>query len=115
MRRDRQRIEDILEALDSVARMTSGTTEAEFLSDERSRYAVAQRLIVVGEAAARITSEVRQKYASIPWSDIIALRNILVHEYFGIDWRLVWQTATSEAAGLRKKISEINAQEFGGD
>ena len=76
MRRDRQRLDDILEALDSLARIIHGGDEAEFLRDEIVRYAVVQRLTVVGEAAAGVSSELRQRHAAIPWTDIVAFRNV---------------------------------------
>jgi uncharacterized protein with HEPN domain len=79
MRRDNQRLQDIFEALDSVAKMIAGRTDREFLDDEVLRYAVAQRLTVFGEAAARLSSEISERNPSIPWADIIGFRNILVH------------------------------------
>lgn len=112
MRRDEQRLHDILEALDSVAKMIDGRTEAGFLGDETQCYAVAQRLTVVGEAAARLSPELKQRYPSIPWADIVGFRNILVHEYFGIHWPLVWQTASDHAPRLRVQIAEILQAEF---
>ena len=92
MRRDQQRLIDILEALDWITKSIADRTEAEFVGDETLCFAVAQRLTVIGEAVARLTPELKAKYASIPWTDIVGLRNILVHEYFGIHWPLVWQT-----------------------
>jgi uncharacterized protein with HEPN domain len=88
MRRDHHRLQDILDALDSVAKMIDGRTEQEFLNEEVLRYAVAQRLTVAGEAAARLTPELTARNPSIPWADIIGFRNILVHQYFGIYWPL---------------------------
>jgi uncharacterized protein with HEPN domain len=102
----------MLEALDSVAKMTGGRTEAEFLGDETLRYAVAHRLTVVGEAAAKLSPELRERHPSVPWADIVGLRNILVHEYFGIHWPLVWQTATDHAPLLRAQIAEVLRAEF---
>jgi uncharacterized protein with HEPN domain len=107
MRRDDQRLQDILEALDSVAKMIAGRTEREFLDDEVLRYAVAQRLTVVGEAAGRLSPEISERNPSIPWADIVGFRNILVHQYFGIYWPLVWQTAKDHAPALRAQIAEI--------
>lgn len=107
MRRDHQRLHDILEALDSVAKMIGGRTEAEFLGNETLCYAIAHRLTVVGEAAGRLSPEVRERNPSVPWADIVGLRNILVHEYFGIHWPLVWQTAVDHAPVLRARIAEI--------
>src|SRR5216684_324140 len=107
MRRDRQRLNDMLEALDWIAKAISGRTEAEFLADETLCYAVAHRLTVIGEAVARLTPEITALHNSVPWPDIVGLRNILVHEYFGIHWPLVWQTAVDHAPGLRVQVAMI--------
>lgn len=107
MRRDRQRLSDILEALDWIAKATSGRTEAEFLADEILCYAVAQKLTIIGEAVARLSLEITARHHSVPWPDIVGLRNILVHEYFGVYWPLVWQTAVDHAPVLRVEIAEI--------
>jgi len=90
MRRDRQRLQDILEALTSVMVMLGQKTQDEFLNDEILRYAVAHKLTVVGEAVSRLGPEVGSAHTSVPWPDIVGLRNILVHEYFGIYWPLVY-------------------------
>lgn len=81
-----------MEALDWIAHAVCGRTEAGFLADETLCYALAQRLTTVGEAVARLSPELKAQYGSVPWEDIVALRNTLVHEYFGIYWPLVWQT-----------------------
>jgi uncharacterized protein with HEPN domain len=86
MRRDDQRLNDILEALDWISRAVIGKTEADFVADDTLCYAVARRLITVGEAVARLSFEIRARDASVPWQDIVGLRDILVHEYFGIHW-----------------------------
>jgi uncharacterized protein with HEPN domain len=112
MLRDHVRLRDILEALDSVPRILGGLTEAEFLADETVCYAIAQRLAVVGEAAARLSPDLRERFQTVPWADIVAFRNILVHEYFGIHWPIVWLTANVQAPELRRQIAEILRAEF---
>jgi uncharacterized protein with HEPN domain len=107
MRRDQQRLNDILEALDWIAKAITGRTEAEFIVDETLCYAVAQRLTIIGEAVARLTPEITARHNSVPWPDIVGLRNILVHEYFGIYWPLVWQTAVDHAPVLRVQVAAI--------
>jgi uncharacterized protein with HEPN domain len=87
--------------------MIDGRTEAKFLSDSTLCYAVAHRLTAVGEAAGRISQELTNKNSSVPWPDIVGLRNILVHQYFGIHWPLVWKTASDDAPVLRSRIAEI--------
>jgi uncharacterized protein with HEPN domain len=107
MRRDQQRLNDIMEALDWIAKAVAGRTEAVFLADETLCYAVAQRLTIVGEAVARLSPELRGRHNAVPWPDIVGLRNILVHEYFGIYWPLVWQTAVDHAPVLREQVEKI--------
>ena len=107
MRRDQQRLNDIQEALDWIAKAIAGLTEAEFVGDDTLCYAVAQKLTIIGEAVARLSSETTTRYHSVPWPDIVGLRNILVHEYFGIYWPLVWQTAVDHAPVLREQVAEI--------
>ena len=111
MRRDRQRLHDILEALDWVARVIAKKTEAGFLADETLCYAAAQKLTIVGEAVAKLSPGLKAAHAAVPWPDIVAFRNILVHEYFGIHWPLVWQTACDYGPVLRGQIADILASE----
>jgi uncharacterized protein with HEPN domain len=111
MRRDEQRLTDILEALEWINRAVSGRTEAEFVADETLYYAIAQRLTTVGEAAARLSPEIKLRHPTVPWLDIVGLRNILVHEYFGIHWPLVWQTAVDHAPILRSQIEAIGREQ----
>jgi len=107
MRRDQQRLVDILEALDWIAKAIARKTENEFIADETLCYAVAQKLTIVGEAVARLDPELKARHESVPWPDIVGLRNILVHEYFGIWWPLVWQTAADHAPILRAQVRAI--------
>lgn len=111
MRRDEQRLADIVEALDWIAHAIQGKSEATFLVDETLCYAIAQRLTVVGEAAGRLSAELTAKYPGVPWADIVGLRNILVHEYFGIHWPLVWQTAVDACPALLAQIQKILADD----
>ena len=112
MRRDPQRRNDILAALDWIAKAVSGRTEADFLADETLCYAVAQKLTIIGEAVARLSPEITRRHNSAPWPDIVGLRNILVHEYFGIYWPFVWQTAVDHAPLLREQVAQILSVEF---
>lgn len=112
MRRDDQRLTDIVDALDWIAKVIADKTVQDFLADETLCYAVAQRFPTVGEAIGRLGPEIKARDSSVPWQDIIGLRNILVHEYFGIHWPLVWQTAVDDAPELREKIVAIRDDVF---
>ena len=112
MRRDRERILDILEALDSLAQSLQGCEEAEFLSNDLIYSSSAHKLTIVGEAAARMSAEVRDRYPQIEWRNVIGLRNMLVHEYFGVDRPMVWEVAITEAPHLRDQIAALLLAEF---
>lgn len=111
MRRDRERLSDILEALDSLEQIIAGTTEPEFLASDLHYYAVAQLLTVAGEAASRVSSELKEKFPSVEWRTIVGLRNVLVHQYFGVYRPMVWELAANDARTLRRQIAAILATE----
>jgi len=71
------------------------------------RSAVVHQLTVIGEAVARLSPEVKDPHPEIPWTDIKGLRNIVVHNYFGIDWAEVWSAATNDVPVLRSQLIEI--------
>jgi len=62
---------------------------------------------VIGEACANLSHEFRQQHSGIPWGHIIAMRNILVHQYFGIDWQEVWDTVLTDLPQLEAEIRSI--------
>ena len=105
---------DIMTAADAIGRFLASSTPNAFGSDELRQSAVLQKLIVIGEAAARLPTEFRQRHAEIEWSDIVAFRNFAVHEYFAVSWDIVWVTATQDVPDLRQKIARILASEYGG-
>jgi len=105
-----QRLNGILEAPDWIAKAITGRTEDEFVADETLCYVVAQKLTTIGEAVARLSQEIRARHSAVPWPDIVGLRNILVHEYFGIYSPLIWQTAADRAPVLREQVAGIPAR-----
>ena len=107
MRPEKLYLTDIVEAADAVGRFCGGISIEDLLDDEMRQAAILQKLIVIGEAAARLPDEFRQQYRDIPWSDIVGFRNIAVHEYFAIDWKIVWSTATRDVPAVRKQIMEL--------
>jgi uncharacterized protein with HEPN domain len=112
MRRDRERIVDILEAIDSLTSSLRDCTEAEFFSNDLIYSASAYNLTVVGEAAARISPELKERNPQIEWRKVVGLRNVLVHQYFGIDRPMVWEVAITEAPLLREQIAAVLRADF---
>ena len=113
MRREELYLRDIVEAADFVAQFVDGLDRPAFQQSELIRSAVAHKLSIVGEAAARMPEEVRSRHPEIPWPKIVGFRNIMVHAYFGIDWDGVWRAATRERPALKVQIELVHEAEFG--
>ena len=111
MRHDRLYLDDIIEAADAIAGFLSDVTEEEFLESDLLQSAVLLKLTIIGEAAARLSPEIKASATYIPWSDITAFRNIAVHAYFSVQWPIVWVAATEEAALLRSQILALLSAE----
>jgi uncharacterized protein with HEPN domain len=109
MRSDSLYLLDITEAADFVAQFIEGIDFQTFQDSELLRSAVVQKLLVVGEAAARVSGVLQAQNPNVPWAKIVGFRNILVHAYFGIDWNIVWHAATVEAPALRRQIGFLLA------
>lgn len=111
MRHEELYLADIVEAADSTRGFLQNITREEFLGNDLIRSAVLQKLLVIGEAAARLPKGFCAQYPEIPWADIVAFRNIAVHAYFSIDWNIVWIAATRDAPALRQMVADILASE----
>ena len=104
MRSDRLYLADILDAIQSIERFTAECDEARFLADELIQSAVLQKLSVIGEAASRRSDEALSAAADVPWKEIIGFRNIAVHAYFSVDWRIVFVTVTDDLPELKSRV-----------
>jgi uncharacterized protein with HEPN domain len=107
MRPEKLYLTDMLEAADALSRFCDGVSLESLLDDEMRQAAILQKLIVIGEAAAHLPDEFCQRYKEIPWVDIIGFRNIAVHEYFSINLKIVWSTATHDVPVLREQIADL--------
>lgn len=114
MRRDDLYLNDVIEAADPIAVFLEAMEFEGFRKSELVRSAVVQKLAIIGEAAAHISGDVKGRHPQIPWPQIVAFRNILVHAYFGTDWGEVWKAATVDCPALRQEVAGIVAAEFGG-
>jgi uncharacterized protein with HEPN domain len=112
MRRERLYLADIVEAADAIAVFLEGSQRARFLTDDLVRSATLHKLTIIGEAAARLPRSFCDAHSEVPWSDIVAFRNIAVHSYVAVDWQIVWTAAAEDAPRLRHQIAAILAREF---
>lgn len=113
MRREELYLTDISEAAEARASFLSGVAQGDFLQDDLRRSAVLHKLMIIGEAAARLPEDFRARHAEIEWSDIVGFRNIVVHAYFAVDWQIVWVAATQEAQQRKEQVRQILANEYG--
>lgn len=112
MRPDDLYVGEMLEAADEVASWLADANVDDWMSNSMLGRAVLQRLTEVGEAAARVSAELRQRHPAIPWSEIVGFRNIAVHQYFAVDWMLVWGLASRELPELARQVLRVAAAEF---
>jgi uncharacterized protein with HEPN domain len=101
-----ERLQDILDAIAHVERY-AGRGRERFDSDELIQTWVVHHLQIIGEAAAGLGSGFHSAYPEVPWAQIVALRNILVHEYFGIDLEEVWATVQRDLPALKGQVQAL--------
>lgn len=100
-------LDDVLTAMRKIGSFTSGMTYAEFLDDERTYDAVIRNFMIIGEAVNRIPRDVLETRTSIPWRQIIGLRNRIVHEYFDVDSGIIWFIITNQLPQLEQAILSL--------
>ena len=100
-------IEDILEALTRIARYVSGMTYETFCADEKTADAVERNLEIIGEASSNLPEALLARYQEVPWHRMRGLRNVLVHEYFGVDQSIVWHTVCEDLPPLVPQMQQI--------
>ena len=106
MRDDRERLKDILEAIEQIEKY-AGQGRKAFELDELIQTWILHHLLILGEAAAKVSDEFLEEHSEIPWSKITGMRNILVHHYFGIDLDVVWAVVENDLPKLKKTIRQI--------
>ena len=92
----RDYLQDMLDSAERALNFVQGMEYDEFFEDDKSNYAVMRALEVIGEAAAKIPEDLRQANPEIPWREITAMRNKLMHEYFGANLEVVWKTVQED-------------------
>jgi uncharacterized protein with HEPN domain len=106
VRGDGERLRDILEAIAKIGASLTVSKET-FLADEMLQVWMIHHLQIIGEAAARLSAELRNLHPGVPWEEIVAMRNILVHQYFGVDLEEVWTTVTADIPRLGQHLARI--------
>ena len=103
----RIRIHDILAAIKAITEYTRGMDYETFASDQKTIDAVLRNITVIGEAASRIPNDVTVAHPEIPWRDMRDMRNLLVHEYFGVSTQILWDTVQGNLPSLVPSLESV--------
>ena len=107
MRTDRQRIRDILRAIEQIESEVSVDEKDSFQSDEKLQVWVVHHLQIIGEACRKLSDKLKRQHPELPWKQIIGMRHYLVHEYFRVDINTTWNVVVNDLSDLRTKIEAI--------
>lgn len=103
----RFRVRDILAAVRAVAAYTDGMTYEEFVADGRTRDAVIRNLMTMGESVRWIPDVILEAHPAVPWHTMRGVRNVVVHEYFGIDDAILWETVRGDLPPLVEPLERV--------
>ncbi|HJH25733.1 MAG TPA: DUF86 domain-containing protein [Methanophagales archaeon] len=100
-------IEDILTCIEKIERDTSNVPFEEFCGNEMAVDAVIRNFEIIGEAVKKIPEEIRKKYVNVEWKEAAGFRDVLIHDYFGIDSEAVWDTLRNNIPPFKKEIVKV--------
>jgi uncharacterized protein with HEPN domain len=100
-------LNDIVEAIQNILSFTKGFSFEEYSSDIKTRHAVEHNFMIIGEAVARLSENFKQKHKEINWRLLKDFRNVIVHDYFGIDNSIVWDIIQLNLADLMQDVLQV--------
>ena len=103
----KERIRDILDAITEIQKFTRDMDFETFREDDKTIRSVETNFIIIGEAANQIPEEMEEKYSEIPWSLMRAMRNRIVHVYFQIDKKMMWDTIQNDLPPLIPELEKL--------
>ena len=104
---DKIRLQHILDAIEEIEKYLVATELTVFLENSMMRFACIKQMEIIGEASNNLSVELKSKFSNIEWVQIVGMRNVFAHEYFGIDSRLVWEIIKNDIPELKVKIELI--------
>ncbi len=100
-------LKDMLDAIKTMESFVKDMNLEEFENDTKTLFAVIRALEIIGEAAKKIPDAVKNKYKQVPWKDIAGMRNKLIHEYFGVNVKVVWKTIEQDIPSIKPSIEDM--------
>lgn len=101
-------IDDIKLCIERILEYTHNITYKEFISDYKTYDAVLRNIDIIGEAVKNIPNEVRAKYSFIEWKKLAGLRDIVIHDYFGVNEEIIWDIVQNKIPELKDLINKID-------
>ena len=98
----------ILDSIKLVEEYLKGKSKLDFLNSIQLQDSVIRRIEIIGEAIKNIPNDIKENYSQIPWKEITGMRDILIHQYFGVDLDLTWQVIDKDLPRLKKQILDIS-------
>ena len=100
-------LKDIFESIEQIETYLDGINENEFYRNSEKQDAVLRRLEIIGEATKQIPDAIRNIYDEVPWRKMAGMRDIIIHEYFGVTLSMIWVVTQRDLPALKSKIEEI--------
>lgn len=100
-------LNDIKDSINAINDYISSMTFDEFINDRKTYMAVIREFEIIGEAVKNLPDSIKTKYQNIEWRDIVDFRNLLIHQYFGVDLEIVWKTIHEDLPPLKHAIEDI--------
>jgi uncharacterized protein with HEPN domain len=102
---DKTRVLHILEAIAEIEKYLSGVSYDDFLANSEKRFATVKQIEIIGEACNALTAEFKNSYPDIDWKPIRGFRNISIHEYFAVNFHIVWEIAKNDLPVLKEQFN----------